>query len=153
MPDKYWEDFTAGEVVESMAITVTESHVVQWAGLTLDFYPIHVNEEYAKASQFGQRLVHGPLTFAMGVGLMYQTGWAKDSVIAWLGADDMQLPRPVFIGDTIRLRAEVVELGETSKRERGTMRMHYVILNQDDDEVMSYDMRFLMHRKGLRVAE
>ncbi len=61
---KYGDDFNIGDVYTTAAITMTESHVVTWAGLTMDFYPLHMDKEYAAKTQFGERLVHGPLIFA-----------------------------------------------------------------------------------------
>ena len=148
MPEKHWNDFAVGEQVITPGVTVTEAHVTRWAGLTLDFYPIHVDREYASRTAFGQRLVHGPLTFALAVGLMAQTHYAKDSVLAWLGVDDMRVPAPVFIGDTIHLEAEIVELRETKKPEQGYCRMRYDVVNQRGEMVMTFDMKFLMHRRG-----
>lgn len=148
MPEKFWDDFAIGDQFNSMGITVTETHVVTWAGLTMDFYPLHVDKEYAAKSPFKQRVVHGPLTFALAVGLMGMTGEAKDSVIAWLGVDNMRIPAPVFIGDTIKLRAEVTELSETKKPAQGFCKMRYQVTNQRDETVMEFDMNFLMHKKG-----
>jgi acyl dehydratase len=148
MPEKHWEDFEVGERVESMAITVTETHVVNWAGLTMDFYPLHMDKEYAAQTPFGERIVHGPLTFALAVGLMGMTGYAKDSVSAWLGVDNMRIPAPVKIGDTIRLRAEITEMRETKDPDQGFAAMRYEVLNQRDETVMTFDMKFLMHRRG-----
>ena len=147
MPEKYWDDFQIGDVFHSMAITMTEAHLVTWAGLTMDFYPLHMDQEYAAKTPFKQRIAHGPLTFAMAVGLMGMTGQAKDSVIAWLGVDNMRIPAPVFIGDTIKLRVEVTELRPTKKPEQGFCKMRYEISNQQDAVVMIFDMNFLMHRK------
>jgi acyl dehydratase len=147
MPEKFWEDFSIGDKVTSMAITVTEAHVVTWAGLTMDFYPLHMDKEYAAKTPFKERIVHGPLTFAMAVGLMGMTGYAKDSVIAWLGVDDMRIPAPVKIGDTIRLNAEITELRETKNRDQGLCVMRYEVVNQRDETVMTFDMKFLMHRR------
>jgi acyl dehydratase len=147
MPEKYWDDFTVGEIFNSMAITITEAHLVAWAGLTMDFYPLHMDQEYAAKSPFKQRIAHGPLTFAMAVGLMGMTGQAKDSVIAWLGVDAMRIPAPVYIGDTIKLKVEVVELAPSRKPSQGTCKMHYEVSNQQDSVVMIFDMNFLMHRK------
>lgn len=147
MPEKFWDDFHVGQEITSQGITVTETHVVTWAGLTMDFYPLHTDKEYAARSQFKQRVVHGPLTFALAVGLMGRTGEAKDSVIAWLGVENMRIPAPVFIGDTIRLRATVTELRESKKPSQGLCRMRYEVSNQHDDLVMAFDMNFLMHRR------
>ena len=148
MPEKYWDDFTVGDIFNSMAITVTETHLVNWAGLTMDFYPLHMDAEYAAKSPFKQRVVHGPLTFALAVGLMGMTREAKDSVIAWLGVDAMRIPAPVFIDDTIKLKVEVVELTPSRKPTQGACKMRYEVTNQRDEVVMVFDMNFLMHRKA-----
>jgi itaconyl-CoA hydratase len=148
VPEKFWEDFSVGDKVTSMAITVTETHVVTWAGLTMDYYPLHMDKEYAAKTPFKERIVHGPLTFAMAVGLMGMTGYAKDSVIAWLGVDDMRIPAPVKIGDTIRLHAEIVELRETKNASQGFTMMRYEVVNQREEAVMTFNMKFLMHRRG-----
>lgn len=147
MPEKYWDDFTVGDTFKSMGITVTEAHVVAWAGLTMDFYPLHMDAEYAAQTPFKQRVVHGPLTFALAVGLMGMTREAKDAVIAWLGVDNMRIPAPVFIGDTIKLRAEVTELKETKRPSQGFCCMRYQVSNQRSEVVMEFDMNFLMHRR------
>ena len=147
MPEKFWEDFSVGDKVSSMAITVTEAHVVTWAGLTMDFYPLHMDKEYAAGTPFKERIAHGPLTFALAVGLMGTTGYAKDSVIAWLGVTDMRIPAPVKIGDTIRLHAEITVLRETKNPDQGFTLMRYEVVNQRDETVMTFDMKFLMHRR------
>ena len=147
MPEKYWEDFSVGDKVTSMGITVTETHVVTWAGLTMDYYPLHMDKEYAAKTPFKERIVHGPLTFAMAVGLMGMTGYAKDSVIAWLGVDDMRIPAPVRIGDTIRMHAEITELRETKNPDQGFTMMRYEVVNQREETVMTFNMKFLMHRR------
>ena len=147
MLEKHWENFSVGEHVTSTGVTITESHLVQWAGLTWDWYPLHMDEVYASKTMFGGRIAHGPLTFALGVGLMGTTGFAGDSVTAWLGADAMRLPAPVRVGDTIHLEAEVTSLELTSKPAYGRCMMHYTIVNQDGETVMEYDMNFLMKRR------
>ena len=80
---KYGDDFNVGDVYTTAAITVTETHVVNWAGLTMDFYPLHVDKEYAAGTQFGHRLVHGPLIFGVAVGLVSKEGFAGDAAVAW----------------------------------------------------------------------
>jgi len=147
VPEKFWEDFSVGDKVTSMAITVTEAHLVTWAGLTMDYYPLHMDKEYAAGTPFKERIAHGPLTFALAVGLMGTTGYAKDSVIAWLGVNDMRIPAPVKIGDTIRLNAEITELRETKNPDQGLTVMRYEVVNQRDETVMTFDMKFLMHRR------
>jgi itaconyl-CoA hydratase len=152
MPTKYWDDFSLGQKLTTPAITVTETHVVKWAGLTMDFYPLHMDKEFAAKTVFKERIAHGPLTFALGVGLMYQTGVAEDSVIAWLGADINRIPAPVRLGDTIHVEAEVTELRDTKNASQGVMIMRYNVINQRGETVMVYDMKFLMHRRVREAA-
>ena len=88
MPEKYGDDFAVGDRYTTPSITVTETHVINWAGLTMDFYPLHMDAEYAAKTEFGERLVHGPMIFALAVGLVFQAGFGGDAAIAWLGVDN-----------------------------------------------------------------
>ncbi len=146
--EMYGDDFNVGDIFDTAAITMTETHVVNWAGLTGDFYPLHMDAEFAAKTQFGQRLVHGPMIFAMAVGLAAQAGFAKDSVIAWLGVDNMAMKAPVFIGDTIKLRVEVKEKTPTKDPERGVQTWLYTITNQRDEKIMQFDYKMMFHMRG-----
>ncbi len=152
MPTKFWDDFHIGQEIVTPGITVTETHVVIWAGLTMDFYPLHTDKEYASKTMFGERLVHGPLTFSLAVGLMARTNVAEDSVIAWLGVENMKIPAPVKIGDTIHVQAIVTELREGKKLDQGLMAMNYIVINQRGEKVMLFDMKFLMHKRVQEMA-
>ena len=147
-PSKYGDDFNIGDVFNTAAITMTETHVVNWAGLTGDFYPLHMDAEYAAKTQFGQRLVHGPMIFAIAVGLAAQDGFAKDSVIAWLGMDNLRMSAPVFIGDTVKLRVEVKEKKVTSDPKRGIQVWLYTVTNQRDETIMTFDYKMMFHMRG-----
>jgi acyl dehydratase len=148
MDKKYWEDFTVGEEVNTQSITITDAHLVNWAGLTMDFYPLHMDEEYARKTLFKGRIAHGPLTFAMAIGLVYMTGIYGDSILAWLGVENMKIPVPVRIGDTINVRAKVAEKKETKNPLRGIIRFFWEIKNQRDETVMSLDYIIMLHRKS-----
>lgn len=152
MENKYWEDFSVGDEVVTGAITVTESHLVSWAGLTMDFYPLHMDEEYAKATMFKGRIAHGPLTFAMAIGLVYQSGIYGNSILAWLGVENMRIPAPVRIGDSIRVRAKVSEKRATGNPGRGVTKFHWDVINQRNEPVMSLDYVLLMHRNIVKAA-
>ncbi|MCF8142855.1 MAG: MaoC family dehydratase N-terminal domain-containing protein [Deltaproteobacteria bacterium] len=147
MSDKTWEDFQVGERVFSIRLTITEAHLVQWAHLTLDFYPLHMDETFARKAEFGRRIAHGPLIFSLGVGMMTSTGFYGDSVMAWLGVENMRIPGPVFIGDTIQTRGTVLKKGESRKPDRGLITMGYEIFNQNEATVMAYEPIFLVRRK------
>lgn len=142
-----WEDFPVGKTVKTPALTVTETHLVQFAGLTGDYYPVHTDAEWAAQSPFGQRIAHGPLTFAFAVGLMYQSQAYGEAIIAWLGADNVRATGPVFIGDTVHVVAEVIESRVTKDPSRGVIKLNYVVHNQRDEEVMSFHFALLMRSR------
>jgi acyl dehydratase len=146
MASKYWEDFNIGEEVITPSITITEAHLVNWAGLTMDFYPLHMDEEYAKKTVFKGRIAHGPLTFALAIGLVYRTGIYGDSILAWLGVENMKIPAPVRIGDTIRVHAKVTEKLETKNPSKGVIKFLWDIKNQRDETVMTLDYVLMLHR-------
>ena len=108
--ERWWDSFGVGDRYRSESITVTETHVVNWAGLTGDWVPLHVDAEYAAASEFGERIAHGPLTLALALGLVTRTGIFGDCVLAWLGLDEVRLPLPVRFGDTIHADVVVREM-------------------------------------------
>lgn len=147
MRQKTWEDFNVGDRFTTGSVTVTETHMVNFACLTGDFYPLHMDEEYAKTTAFGGRIVHGPLTFCLAVGLVGQTQVFQDSLVAFIGVDNMRLRRPVKPGDTIHVDVEVVSKAETSKPDRGVTVMRYRVVNQRGEEVLVADMNFMMHRR------
>ncbi len=144
---KFYEDFQIGEKVTTMSITVTETHVVNWGHFTMDLWPLHMDEEWAKKTAFKSRVAHGPLIFAMAIGMIYITGIYGDSIIAWLGVENMRLPLPVRIGDTIYVEAEVIEKRETKNPARGITKFKWNVKNQRDEVVMTLDYVLMMNRR------
>ena len=147
MADKYWDDLKVGDKVKSPGVTVTETHLVNWACLTGDWYSLHMDAEYAKKTSFGERLVHGPFIFALAVGLFERSGLTGDSIAAWLGIEKMRMPLPVKIGDTVHAEIAVADKRETSKQERGIATIKIKILNQRDETVMEFEHILLLHRR------
>lgn len=145
---KYGDDFKLGEIYKTPRITVTETHVVNWAGLTGDFYPLHMDKVYAEGTQFGERLAHGPMIFALAVGLVSLAGFGEDAVIAWLGVDNLRMTAPVKIGDTITVTVEVKEHKPTSNPKKGVQTWLYTVLNQRDEKVMTFDYKMMFHMRG-----
>ncbi|MDQ1239665.1 MAG: hypothetical protein QG577_1851 [Thermodesulfobacteriota bacterium] len=144
---RYGDDFEIGDVYTTACITVTETHVVNWAGLTMDFYPLHMDKEYAAKTEFGERLVHGPLVFALAVGLVGSAGFAGDAAVAWLGADKMRMLAPVKIGDTITVVVEVIDKKPTSKPGKGVQVWRYTVKNQRQESVMVFDYTMMFHMR------
>ena len=144
---KYGDDFGVGDVYTTASITVTETHLVNWAGLTMDFYPLHMDKEYAAKTEFGERLVHGPLIFGMAVGLVSMAGFGGDAAVAWLGVDNLKMTAPVKIGDTVRVVVEVTDKQKTSKPDKGIQTWRYTVKNQRDETVMVFDYKMMFHMR------
>ncbi len=145
---KYLEDFAPGDGIESFGVTITDAHLVAWAGLTYDHYPLHMDEEFAKQTVFGGRIVHGPFLFAISIGLAGINGFVGDSIIAWLGVENMRVPRPTRIGDTVRVRARVKEKRDSGDPKRGILVLLYEVVNQRDEVVLYYDNLLMYPRKS-----
>lgn len=146
-PERFWEDLITGDRIRSNGITVTEAHLVTWAGLTGDIVSLHLDAEYAATTPFGERIGHGPLTLSVALGMVTQTGFFTN-VAAWLGLDEVRAKRPVCIGDTVHVEATVAEARETSKPSNGVWRIDYDVRNQRDETVMTFTSSFLVRRRG-----
>ena len=150
--ERWWNSFSVGDRYRTESITVSETHVVTWAGLTGDWVPLHVDAEYAASTEFGERIAHGPLTLALALGLATRTGIFGTCVLAWLGLDDMRLPLPVRFGDTIHAELSVRECRPTSKPGRGLVVLEYTVRNQRDETVMTFASSFLLRMATATVA-
>ncbi len=145
--NKYGDDFNVGEIYKTGSITVTETHVVNWAGLTMDFYPLHMDAEYAAKTPFGERLAHGPLIFGLAVGLVSTAGFGGDAAVAWLGVDNMKMLAPVKMGDTVTVFVEVIDKKPTSKPDKGIQVWRYTVKNQRSESVMVFDYKMMFHMR------
>lgn len=142
----FWEDLTVGEEVTGPGVTITDGHLVTWAGLTGDWVSLHLDAEYAAATPFGQRIAHGPLTLSLGLGLLTQTG-IFGNVRAWLGVDAVRALHPVVIGDTIHPEAVLRASRETRKPDVGIWTLDYRVLNQHKEVVMTFTSSLLLARR------
>jgi len=143
----YWEEWEIGKSFETAARTVTETDVVNFAGISGDYNPLHINEEYCKKTQFGTRIAHGPLVYAIAAGLLFQLHLYDDTLIAFLGFESLKFTKPVKIGDTIHAKVTVTEVTETSKPDRGVMKRQLQVMNQHGEIVQDAIQAFLMKRK------
>ncbi len=133
----YFEDFVVGSTTTSRGRTVTETDVVNFAGLSGDFVELHMNEELARKGPFGRRIAHGALVFSISTGLMVQMNQIQDTVIAFYGVDKLRFTRPVFIGDTIHVVKKVVTR-EEKPGGRGLVTFETTVLNQSAELVLIY---------------
>jgi 3-hydroxybutyryl-CoA dehydratase len=100
-------DLNPGMNLRSRARTITESDLVSFAAITGDWHPQHVDAEWAADSRFGERIAHGMLVLSYSIGLM---GFDPDRVVALRGIDSLTFKRPVGIGETIRVEADVEDV-------------------------------------------
>lgn len=144
---KYWEDFTIGEKFRSPAKTMTDAAITLMVALGGFTIPLFNDEEFAKKTPFGTRIAPGRLTlFVMG-GLEEQMGIYDESVIALVGLDKIRFKGPLRAGDTIHVQFEVIDLKETSKRDRGIMVHRSVCLNQRGEILIECEATHLMRRR------
>lgn len=133
----YFENFSVGNVRLSTSRTITETDIVMHAGHTGDFFPHHVDAEFAKKTQFGQRIAHGTMVFSIGIGLAASE---VNPVSFSYGHDRLRFIRPVFIGDTIKTRVTVVEKADDPRRPQfGRVTERCEVINQHDETVLVSD--------------
>ncbi len=147
MRGMYWEEWEIDAEFESPGRTVTEADITLFAGLSGDYNPLHVNEEYCKNTIFGGRIAHGPLVYAIAAGLLFQLHLYDDTLIAFLGFEDLRFTKPVKPGDTIHARIKVLEKRETSRPDRGIMKRRLQVLNQRGEVVQEGIQAFMLKRK------
>ena len=148
MTGLYWEEWEVGAEFFTSARTVTEADIVNFAGISGDYNPLHIDEEFCRKTQFGTRIAHGPLIYSIAAGLLFQLHLYDDTLIAFLGFDSLKFTKPVKIGDTIHVRIEVLEKRETSKPDRGVMKRLLQVLNQNDEVVQEGVQAFLLKNKN-----
>jgi acyl dehydratase len=131
---EYFEDYAVGAQRNTSGRTITETDVVVHAGHSGDFFPHHVDAEFARKTPFGQRIAHGTMTFAIGVGL---TASQINPVAFTYGYDRLRFLKPVFIGDTIHTRVTIKSKEEDAKRPRfGRVVEACEVLNQRGEVVL-----------------
>lgn len=132
----YLEEFEAGMQVTTAGRTVTETDVVTFAGLSGDFNQIHTDAEYSRTTPSGQRIAHGLLGLSIASGLAVQTGVLEGTVLFFREVERWKFIRPVFIGDTIHVVLEVLEVKPMPRLGGGLVVIELDVRNQDEDTVM-----------------
>ncbi|AKG92032.1 Acyl dehydratase [Geoglobus ahangari] len=142
----YFEDYEVGREIKSSSRTVTEADIVNFAGITGDWNPIHTDEEFAKKSVFGRRVAHGTLTFAIMTGLFARLGIIERTIVAFYGVDRLRFVKPVFIGDTLTAVARIVD--KEDRGNAGMIVMEASVVNQRGEVVLTGTVRFLVKKRG-----
>jgi acyl dehydratase len=142
---KYYEDYVLGDVRETTGRTITETDFVVHAGHTGDFFPHHMDAEFMKSSPFGQRIAHGTMTFAIGIGL---TAAEINPLAFTYGYERLRFPRPVFIGDTLRTQLTIASKELDPKRLRhGRVIESCRVINQRGETVLACEHVLLVERR------
>ena len=130
----YFEDYELGAVRTTLGRTITEADIVIHAGQTGDFYPHHMDAEWCKTQEFGQRVAHGTLVFSVAVGMT--AGAVK----------------PVFIGDTITVRVTIADKREHKRPDHGIVVERCEVLNQRGEVVLVADHLLLAQRREIALS-
>jgi acyl dehydratase len=148
---KYFEDLAVGDHWVTPRRTIAEADIVNFAGLSGDFNPIHTDEEYAKTTVFGGRILHGPAGFAIACGLEFRLGLKDGTAIAFLGMT-WDLKGPIRVGDTIHVRQRVTSKRETKKVTQGIVNFDVAIVNQRGEVVQEGEWKIMFARKPARLS-
>src|SRR5207253_9967819 len=148
MAGLYFEEFEEGQVFEhAISRTVTEMDNVLFSTLTMNPQPLHLDEEFAKQTEFGQRLVNSLFTLGLVIGISVGET-TLGTTVANLGMSDVRFPKPVFHGDTLRARTRVVSVRDSKSRpDTGLVEFEHTALNQRDEVVAVCRRTAMMKRR------
>ena len=144
----YFEEFEVGQSVTSAGRTVTEADVVSFAALSGDWNSIHTDAEYARQAPFGQRVAHGLLGLSIASGLAARLGFMEGTVLAFRELGEWKFSLPIYLGDTVRVRAAVTELKVMGRLGGGLVTFKVELLNQKDEVVQRGTWSVLVKSRG-----
>jgi acyl dehydratase len=144
----YFDDVAVGQLWESLGRTVTEADIVNFAGISGDFNPIHIDHEFARTTPFRRPIAHGLLVFSMATGLCLYIPPMR--TLAILSVRDWQFKAPAFAGDTLRVRCSVLEKESRSRGRRGVVTWLRTIVNQEEKVVQEGVTLTLVEGRGGR---
>jgi itaconyl-CoA hydratase len=145
---RFYEDFEIGDIYEHRpGRTISEADNTWFTLLTMNTHPAHFDHEYAKKTEFGRPLVASPLTVAILVGMSVSD--VSQKAVANLGWQEIELPAPVFHGDTLYGESEVVEKRESSSRpQQGIVTVRSIARNQHGTVVCQFLRTMLIWKRG-----
>jgi acyl dehydratase len=149
MPGRYFDEWQVGDVIaHPITRTVTETDNLLISALTHNPQPMHLDVEAAAASEFGQILVNSCFTFSLVVGVSVAET-TLGTLVANLGFDEVRLPKPVFIGDTLKVESEVLSLRESKSRpDGGIVTWEHRAINQRGETVCTMKRSALIRKKS-----
>jgi acyl dehydratase len=147
-----FDELNIGDEVVTFGRTITETDVVNFAGISGDFHPEHTNEEYGRKSPLHGRIAHGLLVTAISTGMVNQTGITEGTTIAVLEMKQRFL-KPVRFGDTIKAIFKIVDKRDTKKTDRGIVFAGLTVINQIEEIVLEGEIVIMLYRKGYPQLE
>jgi len=138
-----FSQFEVGQIYYTARRTITEADVVNFAGLTGDFNPLHVDEVYAQETPFKKRIAHGMLGVAIATGLANQLGIFEGTTIALL-SQTISYKGPVFFGDTVQLELHVKDTKPSSKGGKGVVTFSCPLKNQRGETIVEGEWVVMM---------
>ena len=150
---RYYEDFEVGDIYRSrFGRTVTEADNLQFTLLTHNTNPLHFDHIFAKQSKWGRVLVNSTLTLALVVGMSVPD--VSENAMANLGWEEIKLPNPVFVGDTLYCESEVLMKRESrSHPEVGIIKVRTRGINQDGKVVIDFIRSFMVYKRDSAPAK
>lgn len=131
----YFEEFEVGQTTTTDGRTITEADVVNFAGVSGDFNPMHTNEAYAVSTPFGKRVAHGALVLSVATGLAYRMRFMEGTVLAFRSIDEWKFSAPVYLGDSIHCEVEVIETKPAKRMGGGIVTFAIKVINQAGNTV------------------
>ena len=152
MPGLYFEDFSVGQTfAHPIRRTVSEADNVFFTAMTHNPAQLHLDAEYAKGTEFGQRIVNSLFTLGLMIGISVGDT-TLGTTVANLGMDEVRFPKPVFHGDTLHVETEVLSLRESKSRPaNGIVVFAHRALNQRDEIVAQCKRSALMLKRTVVV--
>jgi 3-hydroxybutyryl-CoA dehydratase len=142
----YFEEFEIGTEVVSPGRTITETDVVTFAGLSGDYTQLHTDEEFAKGTLFGRRIAHGALVLSIATGLAARLGFIEGTALAFRELT-WKYSQPVYLGDTIHLKARCKELKPMPRLGGGLVVFEAFVINQEEKTVQKGEWHLLIASK------
>lgn len=148
MTGKYYQDLEVGmQIKHAQGRTVTEMDNVMFSALTMNDQPLHINEDFASKTQFGQRIVNGIYTLGLVVGISVAE-LTDGTIVANLGYENITHPNPLFHGDTVYVETEVLSKRESkSNPQRGIVQLCHIGRNQDGTVVIEVERTVLFLKR------
>jgi len=144
---RYFEDFQVGEQLRTLGRTITEADIVNFCGISGDFNPLHTDKEFAEASLFKGRVAHGMCGFSIATGLMVRLNILEGTILAFLGIDNWRFKAPIMIGDTIHAVVTIAETTESSRGDRGLVKLDIDVINQNGVSTQEGELSLMMLKR------